>query len=427
VEPGEVRVEGRVFAGYTRALEGAEVVFTGQGAGYSTRSAADGSFALSLPPGTYDVVARADGYAESALYRVDPGTSGALTLRLYPVFYRGWPVAAPRIGLEVDGYRYRMRIETEAPFRVAFLSVDQEPGFPFAAERQLTFTELPDAGWRSLEGMLDGVTEGAVLHLLVYDQNNNRAMVSVPLAGLDEVRPPPVELGAVEDLRATAVTLPREVYLLEGPAAAFQVVQVRWSAYRWPAAALGRPHGFRVWRELDGEEVFVGSYGPDTLAAYDRTLEGVWDRPVSYRVVPYLADVEGPSASVDVVPLPPFEVSNLRPRDGERVGPEPEFSWEASRTVSEHQFYYPLLWNTVTGQEVRSIVPGGFTEATHLDFDETSLEPLWPGRAYGFEVNMAFAVDDTARPSAYSVAIDRYGQLLGVPVPGEFNVFEVVP
>ena len=384
---------------------------------------------MQLPAGRYDVYAKASGYAESALYGVDISNQPDLNLRVYPQFYEGWPVAAPQAQLEVQQNRYRLKINTAAPFRVAYLAVGQEPGFPFAADRQQVFTEIPDTGWRSLEGLLADAAGEVLLNLLVYDQNNNRALVSVPVLHQPSLEPPPTELEPVTRLKVLAVTLPAEAYLMErGDQAAFQVVQLRWGSYRWPAAALGRPHGFYVWRTLPGgNEEYVGSYPPDAQSVFDRRLAGVWGEEITYRVVPYLSAEEGPAAEVSVTPLPPFTVSRLRPQAGETVNTTPEFSWEASSKVSENQFYYPLLWNVITGKEVFSVVAGGFTQKTHLSFNETHLKPLWPGRAYGFELNLAFAVDDRANPTAYSIALDRYGQLMGVPLAGEFNIFEVAP
>jgi len=423
-------VFGQTLAGYAKYLGNVEIVFLGQGTRFTTRSDPEGRFQLQLPPGIYRVLANAEGYAESAIDGLTLGPEGVahLTLRLYPAFYPDWPTRAPRVLLEVEGNRYRVQVETAAPFKVAFLAVGQEPGYPFAAENQRVFYHPPDPGWRSLEGMLAPHYGKTYLYFLVYDQNNNRTLALASLDRKPEITPPPpTELQAVQNLSPIAVTLPRELYALSDPAGAFQIVRIRWDPYSWPEAAVGRPHGFRVWRSTLGEETLIGTVSGDQTSFFDRGLAGIWNQPVAYRVVPYIMDTKGPVATTEVRPLPPFRVFGLKPKHGDRVSPTPDFSWEISQKVSDHHYYYPTLWNTVTGKEVQTIAPKGFTDKTHLSFDETTLHPLWPGRAYGFEVSIAFAVDSKENPTAYSLALDRYGQLLGIPLRGEFNLFEVVP
>jgi len=425
----KVEVIGSVLNGYGLAVANADVKLSSLDGQLRFRVVTDddGRFELYLPKESYTIRVTAPGYAETKIENWQAGVE-SLNIRLLPAFYPGWPSQSPDVSLEISGLRYRLAVKSAAPFRAAYLALDAQPGYPFGPPDQVAFDKQPDDGWRWLpQGFLEKARPGSMLRLIVYDYNNDSTSVSVPL-GVSGPPAPVSELAPVQGLRAVAVTFPTPLRVLDGKgqqASGQLIVQLSWRRYRWPASAQGRPHGFYVWRCVAADKEIVGVYGGDVQQVYDRTIAGGWNETVKYLVTPFLGAQNAESAQALVKPLPPVTITAIKPENGTVVSSRPTFSWKISQKVGGAQFYYPVLWDHVTGHTAMGLVSSGFTQENLLTFDETSLNPLWPGRSYGFELLLAYAVDNSEHPSAFSIAADRMGQLTGVPVIGPYSLFEV--
>ncbi len=401
-----------------------------------TVSSSNGSFEIELQKGEYSALVTGQGLASSRVEGLNlVAGKNEFDFIALQAFSPNWSVEPPELKLSgpvankiYNGQiPFSLQTKTNAPLQAIYVAVGHTPGKGLLSGSQLEFVATKDTGWRTID-ISRAIAGKSSFEVVVYDQNNNRSQIIVPI-NIKETKIPNLSLEPISDIRAVSITFNRNLETLsldkidEIPHSI--VIQLQWADYSWPEDAVGRVHGFRVWQEIEGKTKLLGIAGANKMAFFDRSASLEVGKKVTYSIAPFIANQEAGKVTDSVTPLAPFRVELVSPADNSVVGAYPKFSWRAVPEVGEEQIYYPLFWNNITGKEVSKISKFGFTRDNEIEIKDSVIKPLWPGRRYGWELLIAYAVDDKEKPKAYSIAVDRDGALGGAYVPGPFAVFEV--
>ncbi len=408
------------------------------GAGKKTiiTSNSDGSFTIDLKKDSYSALLTAKDFATSKLEGLSLSTDKvSYDFIILPAFNPNWsleppqlkllgPVAAKTYNGKID---FNLQTKTSAALRAVYVAVGHTPGKGLLSGSQLEFFATNDSGWRQID-ISNAISGKSTFEVVAYDQNNNRSQIIVPIK-VRENKIPSLDLAPISDLRVVSITFNRNLETLAIPEsdeiAHSIVVQLQWPEYNWPEDAIGRVHGFKIWQKIADEFKLLGIADAEKIAFFDRSASLAVGQEVSYSIAPFIANQEAAKVTDSVTPLAPFKVELVSPADNSVVGAYPKFIWRAVPEVGAERIYYPLFWNNITGKEVSKIAKFGFIRTNEIELKDSVLKPLWPGRRYGWELLIAYAVDDKEKPKAYSIAVDRDGALGSAYVPGPFSVFEV--
>ena len=412
----------------------AKLFFLSKGKRYSTNTNESGYFEIEIPVGTYQAEISSIDHAASRVNNISISDEHRkYDFYVLPRFSPLWPVKAPLLTLEGPeegkGYSgkidFRLITKTWAPIKAIYVSIGHTPGFGFVNGKQLNFYATKDTLWRSINIPPEVVGE-TTFEVVAYDQNNNRTQLIVPVF-IEGKSIPHVKLEPVQGIKIVVITFNRTIGTSADSTQASSIIaQLQWGKYHWPEEALGRKHGFKIWRENEnGEKQEIGFAAADKTAFFDRSSGLQPGKIAKYYVAPYIESELAEQEYVEVKPLRAFNIELVSPKDNSVSGIRPSFEWRANPEVGEDRIYYPVFWDNITGRIVKKLSSRGFVHDTRLDFDNTQLKPLLPGKRYGWEVSIAYAVDSKENPKAYSVAVDRDGLLGSIYVPGPFSVFEV--
>jgi len=386
-------------------VAGAWVYLEGPQGAWASRTDERGNFMLFLPPGTYRAWVEGEGLAGSEVRGLFLSSGSTfLPLTAFPPFRPGWGRKPPGLFGEawVEGglVRYRAGLQPQDgnPPLALLVGLGHVPGsLVGGVGAHFYLDETPDTGVRSLDPR--GLSGPTTLTLVGYDANNNRTELRLPLE-----LPPSGGDGQVERLRAVAYTLGRRLEVL-GPGGGYSLfVRLSWSGSGGPV---------QVWRLAPEGSLLLGQL-PSGTQSFADSLAGL--RPgqrVCYRV-----EALGGYAEACTTPLPPLSLRILAPEDGATTGPTPRLAWAVEGDGDYPLRFLPAIWDQLSGGG-RFLGP---TEAL-----EAESPPLLPGRPYAFELYQAYALDNPANPTAYSIMADRQGSLAGVVVPGPMVGFEVWP
>lgn len=411
-------LEGYVQEGPTRpAISGAWVQVRSPWGVFQTQTDAQGHYRLTLPQGTHTAEVEKEGYASSLVRGLPVTAQAQFDLTLLPAFYSGWSKSAPQLYLEgltdgtllASGQQVRIRASGALPIQKIMVRLGSPPTLPLAAPGQLVWDQIGDTGPFSLPPpLVSGPPGPATLHVVAYDANNNRTHWLFP-----------VKLGSVPGqnpqtpprLRATAFTLSQPLQALnlgERPPGVF--VRLTWV----PAP---ETLGYRLYR---GGRL-LGQYPPLVGEAYDQGPDLWPGHEACYRLETVVAHGPPLISEACTTPLPAFTVSLAEPQD--TASPTPSFRVVVSPGVPGLLALRLVLLDLHTGNRV-TLFPQNPTPETTIPW---TAPPLIPGRTYSWGVYLAYATDAAVDPTAFSLAVDQAGQLLGQVLPSPTATFEVRP
>jgi len=385
----------------------------------------EGRFSLRVPPDRYEITLSKPGYAGSRVIGLNANKPAAIRIIQREAFNPRWSTRPPEI--ELHGVKDGDQFQGEIPFRVEakgdndiqyiYVALGKTPGASFLTAPRHIFVETPSTGDQTIDPQLFGVRDSTTFEVVVYDLNGNRTHLIKEIV----VVPPEGLVDSPRELRAIAVTLGKQIrfFGVEGSAAPSQAnlyVQLNWG----PSMAADLT-GYRVYRSFDGdnfEPIATVHAGQHRYMDADPRL--AIGRFVYYRVTAIRGgDESEPSNIAKTRPLAPFDVRLISPGDDATgVSRTPTFRWEPTRTVGRYRIYGLVLWDTVLGESSFWITPEPpdfLINRTSYRWNEdgrmtgTPWETLQPQRLYEWEVAYAVAVDDLEKPTAVSVAINRFG------------------
>lgn len=434
------------------AVSGATVVV--EGAGLTTTTRADGSFAFTVPDGTYNLVATRPGYGASRLQGV--GVSSPANTRVEMLmrdrFSPDRPASAPIIS--VTGLTPGQTVSGTVSFTITVTA--DNPMFSIAVRyghrgdiANASFSDTPTASvsWNTAT-RANGPT---FINIIAYDNNHNVAEWNFPVTVSNTGGAVPATPAAVW---ATAVTfgqtlgtfraqrveaaaggrlgdphlLPlrdgRSIDIQAAPADASLFVYVMW-------APVTGATGYRVYRSFSdtGPFTLLADAGPGASAACtalafggmtqchrDSSPELAAGRAVYYRVSAYTtAGVSAPSGTASTTPLEVFNLNLSTPADEATTiapGSTPTFSWAPVATVGTFRFFQGYVVGVNAPWATRWNFCVTTTSATYGTPGETcagsaSATPLQRSKRYEWDVLYAFAAQAYATGDAYSMAGSR--------------------
>ncbi len=444
------RLAGRLLnANAGEPVADSQLTLIGLTTGYraTTRSDAAGRFSLSLKPDRYQIEAQKPDYAGSRVVGLEVRQHTEITILQQKSFNPQWSVTPPEIELKgvADGDRvagniyYEVTAQGPNDISVIYAALGKTPGAALLTAPRQAFFGTPATGEQILDPTLFGVHGQTTFEVVVYDVNNNRTHLIRSI----EILPPGGELSPPTNLQALAVTVGKQVAFLgkplliplgsgpplviaAAPPKANLFVQLRFT----PSTRKGLT-GYRIYRSFDGKNFApIGTIPPQRTSFSDASPLLSVGRPVYYYMRSFLGGDEGPpTPTVMTVPLRPFEVRLISPQDGATgVSRSPSFRWKPVPRVGKIQRYAVILRDSVLGDVswwVGPVPPQEFIEndseiAWNEDgrFDGTPWETLQPYRLYEWEVAYAVALDEAQKPTAVSIAIDRFQWQTGLPTIG---------
>lgn len=438
------------------AVAGATVVV--EGAGISTTTGADGSFAFTgVPAGTYSLVATRPGYGASRLQgvAVSPPATTRVEMLMRERFSPDRPVSAPTIavtdltpGQTVTGvvsFTITVTHNPANPMLLISVRFGHRGDIPNAAASD---THTATVTWNT-------ATRGngpTFINIIAYDNNHNVAEWNFPVTvsnvggavpgtptlvwatavtfgqTLGTFRTQREQAAAAGRLRGDPHLLPlrdgRSIDIQAAPADASLFVYVMW-------APVTGATGYRVYRSFSpgGPFTLLADAGPGisaacagvafggmTLCHRDSSPELAAGRTVYYRVSAYTAAGESAhSTTVSTTPLGRFNLNLTAPADETTAiapGSTPTFSWAPVATVGTHQYYEGYVGgvNVPVGAWWFFCMTDGATSVTYgaATGCPRPATALQRSKRYEWDVLYAFAYQAYTTGDAYSMAGFRW-------------------
>lgn len=414
------------------AVVGATI--TASPTGTTTTTDSQGAYALSLPPGTYDIIASKPGKAASKFQSVNvqDGQTTTANLIMPNVFDpNNHNVLAPTIavsgltpGQDVTGtVSFTVSVTASNPVRRIDLRTSNMNALPQAS--------VADAGTATFPLNSTLLANGAgFVDIITYDLNQNVAefVVNFNVRNAVSGSPPatpgvfPIAVTTGQSLglftaqrvqRFSALHITQDPYLIKigsrsinllaAPSNATLYVQVQWTN----VGAVG----YKVFRSFGGAGSFVQIAQVNGLFYNDADPSLAPGVTVFYRVSAFNTGGESaPSAPVPVTPLAPFNLNLASPgNNATDVSSVPTFTWVPTTSVGEHRFYDITVqglndsapaWST-TGY---SIVDS--TSIVYVSIGFATVYPLVNGKVYQWDIYEAAAQTLYGDPYApYSEAL----------------------
>ena len=334
----------------------------------------DGSFSLTLSPGTYDLTASLTGYGITKIQdlELEAGENQTVNIALLPVLNPDWAVSAPTI-TSITGLpstpnvssTYNVTVQTSGDNAMRFIEM-RIGNRTSVADYAATDTSTMLVTWDTTE--LPPPPDNCYVHITARDVNNNRVEKTVYLDGSES----PTNLSSPDNLSAVAYTFPyeytsfREDYLERtgcttdffnsnvmklpaglvinpktAPAGANLFTILNWDQ-------VSGSYGYRVYRRegTSGDYALIGSTAAGNYTQFiDQDPLLAVGKTYYYQVAAYNQTGTGQvSTSPPTSPLNNFTVTNSSPaHNQEDVSTNPDYSWTVSRQVGDRQEYYMLV------------------------------------------------------------------------------------
>ncbi len=420
------------------AVDGATI--TAAGTSVSATTNAQGTYVLSVNPGTYDVIAAKPGMAASKFQSVvvQAGQMTTANLIMFPVFDPTKPVSPPTIsvtglsqGQTVTGtISFTVSVTASNPVRrieMRTSNMDVPPQQSVADSSSATFPLVSTA-------LANGP---AFVDLITYDLNQNAAEMNIRFTVNNTVSggPPATPTGGfflavttgqrvgifaaqrAQIFSALRITENanilrvggRSINLLSAPTNATLFVEATWSAV--PGAA-----GYKVLRSFSASGPFV-QIAQVTSTVYDdpdpALAPGV---PVFYQVSAFNAGGESaPTATVGVTPLAAFNVNLTSPVNNATGAPTaPTFTWAPTALLGTDQFYDISVFGLNDANPAWITTMGALQNRTSVAYGTVgipSVNPLQSGKVYQWDIYQAQA-QIIYGPSSAALALANGGGVL---------------
>lgn len=407
-----------------------------------------GRFSVGVPVGRYELKLSKAGYGSSHVIGLNVQGPTAVQILQREVFNPRWSARAPVVTLrgvdEGDRFLgeipYRVSVQADNDVQYIYVALGKTPGSSFLSAPRQIFEETPLTGEQAINPKDYGVRGDTTFQVVVYDLNGNRTHLIRNIT----VLPDQGDLSPPQDLRAVAVTLGKQVSFFSQPDPALEAAPQAGNLYvelSWEPSPTRNIEGYRLYRSFNGAAYArVVTLHPDQTVYRDGNASLSVGQPVYYRLAAFRGGDESDwSEVVSVTPLPPFDVRLISPADDAiEVSRTPQFRWEPTRQVGRHQIYAAILWDSVLGEQFFWITPEppdflNNQRSWRWNQDGrmrgTPWETLQSQRLYEWEIVYAVAVDDLAKPTAVSIAVDRLGlehpnipiTPIGVPASDNFS------
>lgn len=175
--------------------------------------------------------------------------------------------------------------------------------------------------------------------------------------------------------------------------------------------------GYRLYR---GNRL-LGQYPALQDEAYDQGPDLWPGQETCYRLETVISGGPPLVSEACTTPLPPLTVTLLEPQGV--ASSTPTFQVAVSPEVPGSLTLRLVLFDLHTGNSV-TIFPPSPTSETSIPWTGS---PLIPGRTYTWGVYLAYATDSGENPTAYTLAVDQAGQLIGQVLASPTATFEVRP
>ena len=417
------------------AVDGATITAAGTAATTTTNT--QGAYALSLSPGTYDILASKPGMAASKFQGVivQAGQTATANLIMRNVFDPTKPISAPPtisvVGLSQGDavtaprlFTVNVSVDPSTSVRqidVRISSMNTTPRFSAPDSSTANFTINSPANNTLL------ANGPAFVDIITYDFNYNAAemVISFTVNNASSGLPPPTPTGLSLVAVTTGQSLSlftaqrantfsqlgiqqdptilysggQSINLLTAPPNATLFVQVSWNT--------GSAPGYKVYRSFSaaGPFVLVAQRSPTpTVTVYqDADPSLAPDMPVYYQVSAFNTSGESPpTPAVSVTPLSAFNLNLTSPANnttGLPTTPAPTFTWTPTSLVGDHQGYAVYVWGVndptfswrTTG--VDPTLPGVIVDTTTISYGSIvpPLAPLQTGKVYQWDIYAAQA------------------------------------
>ncbi len=427
------------------AVGGATI--TAAGTSVSATTSAQGTYVLSLNPGTYDVVAAMPGMAASKFQGVvvQAGQMTTANLIMFPPFDPTKPVSPPTIsvtglsqGQTVTGsITFTVSVTANQPVRRIDVRTSNMNALPQASAADSSSATFPLVSTSLANGP-------AFVDLIAYDLNQNAAetVISFTVNNAVSGSPPPTPTGLFLTAVTTGQSLSlftaqrtkvlsalgikqdpnilrvggRSINLLAAPSNATLFIEATWNA----VAGAG---GYKIFRSFSATGPFV-QVAQRTSTIYDDAdpslAPGV---TVFYQVSAFNAGGESaPTAVVAVTPLAAFNLNLTSPANNATGLPTvPTFTWTPTVLVGTDRLY------DISVQGLNDSGPAWFTSgfsivnSTSIIYGTggtVSVFPLQSGKVYQWDIYQAQALIIYA-PNSLAVSLAN-GALRGLPT-GSLN------
>ena len=424
-----------------------------------------GYYQLTVPEGTYTIVAQKDGYATSKIVGVKINDKPSeLNIIEKPRFNQNWPVTPPNVSLTgvTEGGRYsgpiRFRVNAHGPNDILYIYValGRTPGSSFTGARQI-YESTYTTGDVSIDPANFGVTGNTTFEVVVYDENNDRTQLIrhiyvTPGTNTSSFHPP-------IHLTVLAVTLCKHVSFFSAsaipswkgklriaaaPFGSDLYVNLTWKASQDDELAGGdKKVEYRIYRRFAWEKDFAligtvgvgsGNRGNAVFDSETGKLKYYWFRDVSpklhagvrvtYQVRAYVGNTESAGVEKSTIPLGKWDVRLRTPADGAtEVSLTPTFSWYPTKIVGNDRLYRVRVSDSIQGWRVTSGDPEVLRNKNSCSWDElkiyswkrrewvskkgTPWERLQPYRNYEWYMDYAVAYDDYNNPTAVSIVANE--------------------
>jgi hypothetical protein len=420
---------------------------------------AEGYYELTVPVGTYVVVAEKEGFATSRVEGVVVASTVKVNIIEKPVFNPDWSLEPPDVTLTIEGQvvrpgdeivldaaaladgdiDYRVDAQGANDINIIYAALGKTPGAGWTTGIREAFFSTYTTGDAFLFPDFYGVEGWTTFEVVVYDMNENRTHIICkvylePAPGPGSLQPPAnpgilaVTLGKKISFYSEPFTVPSgagDIEIRAAPEGGNLYVELTWDASPDdPVIGGGGITGYRIYRKLSGEADY-------TLIATVAPGDGVWDPDtwtflyyfftdpspelkagveVTYQIRAYMGNTESAPIEISTTPLDIWDVRLLEPADGATdVSLTPTFRWEPTQLVGNDQYYLWVLWDLALGAGY--YVTAEFLNETEFEFTGipgTPYERLQPHRLYQWYIGLAIAYDDFYNPSAVSVAINDW-------------------
>ena len=459
VEVTEIEFEMTGIGGYVtnatagEAVEGSEVEVLEAGTDDVVATATtdgDGTFALELEPGHYDLRLEQEGYAGSQVLnvRVVEQRTSRLHVVQMRAFNPDWSTTPPavEIGGVEDGDQYDGTLgiidyevnATPADDALSTLHIyaalDRMPGAGFTTLIRNHYSQTDSTGKQTIDPFDYAAQGDTTFEVVVYDTNRNRTHVIryievdhyfIPEGGADALNPPPHIVATL------AVTMRDQLEFFSlaaepqaAPAGGNLFVELSWFDTE--------VYGYNIYRSTGGGEFEQIGTSPFNFHV-DISPDLAPGQEVCYYVTGYVGTSQSPPSNVMcTTPLEMWDVQLVTPADdAQGVSLTPTFEWEPTDTVSDHHFYLPVVWDLLTGGTGLLVSPGelGLVNRTSYtwneggQYDGTEFATLAKGTTYTWQMFSAYATDHPTNPTAVSVAVDYLGVLIPPGLVRSSDVF----
>ena len=401
------------------AVNGATISAAGTAAAATTD--AQGAYALSLNPGTYDILAAKPGMAASKFQSVvvQAGQTTTANLIMRSVFDPTKPVAAPTIsvsglspGQTVTGTPIPVTVNVVLagnPVReIDMRTSNMNTGPQFSA------LDVSTATFQLNSTLL--ANGPAFVDIIAYDFNYNVAEVVINFivnnapSGVPPSTPTGLSLVAVtfgqsislfHTQRATTFSQlgiqqdPALLYvdgqsinILAAPSDSTLFVQVSWNVV---AGAT-----YKIYRSFSTAGPFVQVAQRSTNVYFDPDPSLAPGLPVYYRVSALnTAGESAPTAAISVTPLPAFNLNLTSPANnvtGLPTSPAPAFTWTPTALVGDHQNYDIYVWGVNDPSFSWRTTGLVIVDSTTISYGSIgAFTPLQVGKVYQWDIYAAQA------------------------------------